>query len=239
MFAITASLLLSCALLWAGKEPAGKIVDAGTFDILVNGQRIGSETFSIEQRATMSVAKAELKVAGDTDKASQSAVLQLTPRGELHHYLWRELAPGTAQNVLEVTDTVVIQRVTTGASTKPIEFPYMLPPSTMVLDDYFFSHREILIWRYMASGCAPKNGKLECKLAPTKFGVFVPRQQSSAVVTLEYAGREKVTSNGAERELSRFKLTTDDNTEWSLWVDDSYKLIRILIPALKIEVVRN
>jgi hypothetical protein len=41
-----------------------------------------------------------------------------------------------------------------------------------------------------------------------------------------------------ERELHRFNLT-GEGIAWALWLDDQLKLVRILIPADNIEVVRD
>jgi hypothetical protein len=57
---------------------------------------------------------------------------------------------------------------------------------------------------------------------------------------MELVGKEKVTIRGAERELLRVNLT-GESFEWALWVDaqDQFKLMRVTIPADKIEVVRD
>ena len=45
-------LALSCTVCaqQKGKKESGKVVDAGSFGIFVNGKRIGTETFRIEER---------------------------------------------------------------------------------------------------------------------------------------------------------------------------------------------
>jgi hypothetical protein len=50
--------------------------------------------------------------------------------------------------------------------------PYILPLSTVILDDNFFSQRKLLVWRYLTTGCIPKDGLLACN--PSQFGFSFP-----------------------------------------------------------------
>jgi hypothetical protein len=49
---------------------------------------------------------------------------------------------------------------------------------------------------------------------------------------------EKVQIHGTERELSKFTLTSDSG-DWSIWVDDHFKVMRIVIASDSTEVVRD
>jgi hypothetical protein len=99
---------------------------------------------------------------------------------------------------------------------------------------------QFLVWRYIATACGQPSQNSNCKIGKLQFGVFVPRQQTPVMVSLEYKGREKVQIRGAERELDRIDMTADGLT-WSMWVDfaDSYKLQRILVAGEKTEIVRD
>jgi hypothetical protein len=59
-------------------------------------------------------------------------------------------------------------------------------------------------------------------------------------VRVELAGREKITIRGVERELLRLNLKGEEFS-WALWVDekDQFKLMRVLIPDVNTEVVRD
>jgi hypothetical protein len=218
------------------KGEPGKVVDAGAFTVLVDGKKVGLETFKVEQRGNDSFTTSQIKVT-DGDKAEQSSELQMNSAGELVHYAWKEISPGKAQSTIEVTQGALLQRIVMPNGKKPVELPHMASPSTFILDDNFFTHRELLAWRYLAS-CTVSGDKRSCP--PMKLGVLIPAQHIMAVVTLELLGTEKVTINGAERELTHIKLMADD-IEWGIWVDpaDSFKVMRITIPANKTEVVRN
>jgi hypothetical protein len=220
------------------KPKPAQIVDSGTFGIFVNGRRVASEKFSIEQRADSSVASSELKLEESGGKPAQTSELQLAANGDIVRYLWREVSESKAQTVVEPSNEFLVEHITASPTSKTEDQPFLLPHSTAILDDYFFSHRQLLAWRYLASGCAPKDGKIECNLGRSQFGVLIPRQRASMMVSLEFAGREKVTLHGTERELTRINLHTED-MEWILWLDATNKVVRITIPGENTEVIRD
>ena len=214
-----------------------RAVDSGSYSIFVNGRRVGTETFSIQQGTDFSVATAEVKIESQAGTATQSSELEVASNGDLRRYFWRELSPGKAQTVVEYKDQFLIERVADAPGGKPRELAFLLPPSTVVLDDNFFTHRQVLLWRYLASLCGPRVLG-SCKLERGQFGILVPRQQTSSSVAMEYKGKEKVVIRGAQHELDRFNLQSE-GVLWALWLDADYKLLRILVPSENVEVVRD
>jgi hypothetical protein len=221
----------------AKKSDKPQVVDSGSFGVFIKGRRVATEKFQIEQRGDASVATSEFKTEDGSDKVAQKAELQIAANGDLRRYTWRELDPGKAQEVVEPSDQFLIEHITPNPPEKPQDHPFMLPISTMVLDDYFFSHRQILAWRYLAQACGG-NMSAGCKMTKTQFGVIIPRQRTSAIVTLEYAGKENVVLRGASRELDRFNLTIEGD-QWALYLDENLKVLRISIPSEDTEVVRD
>jgi hypothetical protein len=130
----------------------GKVVDSGAFGIFVDGKRVGTETFSIEQMADYAVVSAEIKVDDGKTKSIQNAEMQIRPNGELRSYAWHSISPQKEENTVEPNDQFMIEHILP-ADQKKIDMPHVLPLSTIILDDNFFSQREILVWRYLASGC--------------------------------------------------------------------------------------
>jgi hypothetical protein len=222
----------------ADKGAPGKIVDSGSFGIFVNGRRVGTEKFQIEQLATASVATSEVTVEDGATKATQSAELKLSPTGDVQRYSWREVSPGKGESVVEPSNDFLVQHIRAGDGAKASDQPYILPASTVILDDYFFSHRELLTWRYLAAACKTTSPDTGCALTRAEFPVLIPRQRTSLSVLLEYAGREKVAIRGTERELDRFNLQSE-GIQWAMWFDKDHKLVRILIAAEGVEVVRD
>jgi hypothetical protein len=235
---IAAAVLLLATPVFARKEKEkqpSRMVDSGSFGVFVNGARVATETFRVEQGPSVSVCTAEFRTAEGQQKSVQKSELRVASNGDLHSYQWRELEPGKAQATVEPSEQFLIERTVPNPPGKPQQKPFMMPASTVVLDDFFFSHREILMWRYLAQGCGNQSS---CKLAKTQFGIVVPRQGLSSMVTIEYAGKETVSLHGSPVQLDRFKLTAE-GVEWSLWLDSSLKVVRILIPSENTEVLRD
>jgi hypothetical protein len=144
-----------------------RIVDSGSFGIYVDGKRIGTETFRIEQMPEYSVATAEIKVDDGQAKSVQTSEMQIKPNGDLRSYSWRSTLPQKEENTVEPNDQLLTEHIMP-ADQKKIDLPHILPASTIILDDNFFSQREILVWRYLATGCkapqilleTPANGGL-------------------------------------------------------------------------------
>ena len=218
------------------KGAASKIADAGSFGIFVNGKRVGTETFRIEQGATVSVATSEIKVDDGSGKAEQSSEMRIAPDGNLVLYRWRSIIPTQEENLVEPKDDLLVERISP-ADQKKMEVPHVLPLTTSILDDNFFSHREILAWRYFATSClVDKRGFRSCQRAV--FGILVPRQHFAANANVELVGRNTIRIKGVEKELNELKIDTGGDL-WLVWMDDQFKVQKIAIPASKVEVLRD
>jgi len=213
-------------------------VDSGSFGIFIKGQRVATETFKIEQQSGASTVKSQLKATTGPDSSSQKSELDMTAGGELIRYEWSQVS-GASLAVFPSND-FLMERMTASGNGKPAEQPFLMPTTTAILDNNFFVHREVLAWRYLGAACRPEGGNLKCQQGEAQFGVLVPQDHNSISVRLELVGKEKVTVHGAERELLRLNLSSDD-FQWVLWVDDhdQFKLIRVAIAADDTEVVRD
>lgn len=219
------------------KPSSSKVWDSGSFGIFMNGRRVGTEKFTIEQRGPdLSVANSELTVDDGHSKVVQTSEMHVTPKGELISYLWKGISPQKEQSTVEAKDQLLVEHVLP-ADQKKMDVPYVLPTSTVILDDNFFSQRELLVWRYLVTGCVikPNEGRM---CAPSHFGVLIPHQHLSASATMELTGREKITVRGQEQELNKFKIDSD-GIVWNLWVNDDYKVVKMTVPASNVEVVRD
>jgi hypothetical protein len=213
-------------------------VDSGTFGIFVKGQRVANETFTIQQENAASIVKSQLKEIVGADPANQKSDLEITSNGALLRYEWSQASGGSLSVFPD--NEFLKERIIAPGSSKPAEQAFLLPSTSAILDNNFFIHREVLIWRFLAADCAPENGTLKCHKEPGDFGVLIPQDRTSMHVRLELVGNEKVTIRGAERELLRLNLK-GENYLWALWVDDKdhFKLMRVSIPADNTEVVRD
>jgi hypothetical protein len=219
------------------KPAPSPVVDSGSFGVFIRGQRVITESFHIEQQNGLSIIKAQIKDAA-TSSTVQKSELEITSSGELIRYDWSQDSGGSL-TVLPNND-FLIERITTSATGKPAEQPFLMPTTSMILDNNFFVHREVLVWRYLAADCSTEGGNLKCQQGPVEFGTLVPQDRTSMRVRVELVGKEKVSIRGTERELLRVNLT-GESFEWALWIDpqDQGKLIRVAIPADNTEVVRD
>lgn len=218
-------------------KPSGvQTVDSGSFGVFVRGQRVVTENFSVQQDNGVSTVKAHLLEPGNS-RSGQSSELEMTGSGELVRYEWND---GNSSLVVTPKDEFLLEKITTGSSSKPAEQPFLMPNTSAILDNNFFIHREVLAWRYLATNCHTDSGTLKCQQGGLEFGVLVPQDRTSLRVRMELVGREKVTIRGTERELLRLNLK-GENFAWALWVDDKdqFKLMRVLIADDNTEVVRD
>jgi len=228
-----------------------KIVDSGTFGIYVAGKRVGSETFKIEQRPDYGIITAEVKVNDGKSQAAQTAEMRVNPNGELRSYVWHSTAPQVEEATIEPQNDLLVEHLVF-ADQKKKDVPHMLPLTTAILDNNFFSQREVLLWRYLQSGCVWKDGQGRM-CGPSSYAVLVPQDHSSANATLSYIGIEKATVNGVEKVLSKVSLrlgdpkqlvimnggADSDAGQWVLWVDDQFKVIKITVVGSNLEIVRD
>lgn len=218
------------------KSSAVQTVDSGSFGVFISGQRVATETFKIEQQNGVSMVRSQLKA--NSEEATQKSELEFSASGELLRYEWSQ-SSGSSLSVFPSND-FLMERINAKADGKPAEQPFLMPSTTVILDNNFFVHREVLAWRYLAADCKPDAGNLKCQQGPAPFGILVPQEHTSISVRMELVGKEKITVHGAERELLRLNLSGESFT-WALWVDDrdQFKLIRVAIPADNTEVVRD
>ena len=222
------------------KEHEGKNIDSGSFGVFQNGHRVGTETFSIYQTSSGSVINSEFKTDNAATAAVQTSVMQLTASGDIRRYEWKELSPEQSESVVLPNDDFLTQKWSAGPEGKEHEQPYLMPLSTSILDDYFFIHREVLAWRYLGAACKQDKGQLQCPVRQrAQFGTMNPHEHSSAALSAEFLGREKVTlKNGLQQDLLKLELKSDAGT-WQLWLDDQWKVIRMSVVGENTEVYRD
>ncbi|MFZ1007655.1 MAG: hypothetical protein WAN65_12510 [Candidatus Sulfotelmatobacter sp.] len=241
---VTVVILASTVVVYAADKdkkdkpkPAGaQQVDAGSFGVFVRGQRVVTENFTVQQENGVNVVKSQLQEAGSSSSGQRSD-LEMTGSGELLRYEWTD---GGGSLVVTPKNEFLLEKITTAASSKAAEQPFLMPNTSAILDNNFFIHREVLAWRYLATNCKTEAGTQKCQKDPADFGVLVPQDRTSMRVRMELVGREKVTIRGTERELLRLNLKGEEFT-WALWVDDQdqFKLMRVLIADANTEVVRD
>jgi hypothetical protein len=220
------------------KDAAFKTVDSGAFGVFIGGRRVATETFSIHQGDTGSEIVSEFKTDGP-DKADQTSTLDLGTNGDLQKYSWKEINPGQSVATVLPSDNFLVEKFANTPQEKMHEQPFLMPASTNILDDYFFVHREVLAWRYLATSCKQDKGQIQCPFKQkTQMGALNPHGRSSLLVNVAFGGREKVTIRGADHELIRLDMTSDSG-DWTVWLDDQLKMQKIVIATDGSEVIRD
>lgn len=237
-------------------KAAARVADSGSFGIYLNGKRVGTETFNITETLNnqrlpdYSTATSEIKFDDGRFRATQTAEMQVSAKGELRSYVWHATVPQKEEASVEPKDQLLVEHIVP-ADQKKLDVQHMLPLSTIILDDNFFSQREILLWWYLST-CRRQDNNLLCGTG--KFMILVPHQHVSGNATLELMGQEKVMIKGAERELNKIKLDTNgpqalnwlndqshesEAAQWVLWVDDQYRIVKMTVAGSNVEVVRD
>jgi hypothetical protein len=223
------ALLLAVPAVAKDKPSPADVVDSGSFGVYTAGHRVATETFAIKQGPDGSIVSSVFKSAQGEQQAEQSSELDLTPSVDLRKYEWKEISPEKSVATVMPNDNFLIERFGSGTDNKQHDQNFLLPPSTSILDDYFFVHREVLAWKYLATSCKNENGTMKCPLQPVQFGTLNPRERTSMSVSIEFAGRDKFTFHGAEQEFPKFRLKSEMG-DWAFWLNDKdkFKLVRLV-----------
>jgi hypothetical protein len=219
------------------KQFSGQMVDSGSFGIFQNGRRVASELFSISTSNGVSTVTSQIQQA-DTQQTDQTSEMQIASDGSLISYEWRQMQEPNAELTLLPKNEFLTEQLKQSAASKPIEHPFLMPKTSIVLDDNFTVQREVFAWRFLASACQQE--KTDFKCAATSFGTIDPQESVSIAVTAQPGGVDQIVVKGVKRQLWRVNLKSDSEG-WSLWLDpaDHYKLIRLARSGVDMEVVRD
>lgn len=220
-------------------KPQPGVADEGHFSISVNGKRVATESFRIEQRSGVNVITSDLKFEAGSAAVSQKSEMDLGSSGELKKYSWQEVQPSQARIVVEPQDAnFLVEHITSdgAAAVKDVQHP--LSPTTSILDDNFFSHVEVLAWKYLGLNCRSSQGPLQCDLKPQKFPVLIPHQQQSMIVEMSFEGMQTFKTRNGDQTVGIFKVKSEDG-ELTFWLNDQQKLTRLFIPDTNTEVARD
>jgi hypothetical protein len=239
---IAASCFLLARFLSAGSKPVNKapvIVDEGAYAIFQNGVHVATEEFTIRQFADSNITSSHLRSESGSTKFEQTSELTLLPNGAFSHYAWKELSPARSSAEVESGDHVLVMHAT-GEDGKPLkDQSFFLTAETFILDDYFFSTREVLMWRYLATSCKPRTTGEGCDLVRQRFPILIPRQRLSSQVYVEFKGYDDIPLNGRPQHLRHLVIQPEGGSDWHLWLNDAHKLLRISIPDANTEVLRQ
>jgi hypothetical protein len=213
-----------------GGQNSSETVAAGSFGVFIPGQRAATETFTIRQQANTSTIKAQLQQTSVADPVSQKSNLEITANGGGLRYEWSQSS--VASLAVLPNNQFLLEKISTPSSSKPAERPFLMANTSFILDNNFFVHREVLVWRYLATSLEARRQQFP---VPTGSGKF--RSTCSSGPELDAGapgtgGQEKIQVRRTDRDLMRVNLKDDDfDSALGLDEQDHFKLIECSCPA--------
>jgi hypothetical protein len=226
---IAASLLAIHPASEAGMLPPGThaliaplAADKGTFKILVSGQQIGKEEFTIAPNGS------DWSAHGSTDIQSPKGNTHVTGSLLVHadgvpvRYEWSTQGAKKASATIGFTGvTATVELHLEGAKPFTQQFTFAAP-LVVVLDDNLYYQYTFLARLYDWD-----------KKGEQSFAVLVPQEMTPGNVTVDSMGEQVV--NG--QKVQELRVRTEDN-EIDLFLDGP-KLVRLVAPAANAEIIRE
>jgi hypothetical protein len=192
------SILLGLALLLAPIKP-----ETGHFTIYQDGKRIGTEDFSVAPRQQGYLVEGRTSI-GDVNISSRMELDEkLIPT--TYEYSSR-------QGTIRVKIATPLSELSIGGGENSMDFRF--PEGGVILDNNFFHHYLILLYRAQA-----------VQVAQNMFAVFVPQDMKVGTVTVRTIGART------------YDLDTGD-VKLQATTDQDGRLIRLVVPDAKVVVER-
>jgi len=200
-------------------QGAGSDTDRGVFRIQSDGQPIGTERFEITPSGDGLRVTGELNLnVSGVGRMTETSTLALRGGVEPVNYERVQKSP-KRQSILVTFDgkKADAQYRTAEAGNQQIEF--FVPRDVVVLDTNFFHHYTFLVRRYdfLTGGRQHVN-------------ILIPQEATPGMISLEYAG--------ADQSLRKLVARTDE-LEIEIWADEAGRVMKLNVPAAKVEVVRE
>jgi hypothetical protein len=225
-FAFVALLVTGSA--GSAAAQAGTSIDEGTFRLLVGGQEVGTETFSIRQTGTgaEAVVTARGRVVLDTQRGPEELAATLQLAGAA-------LRPAAYELSLEGADAQRIAgRVVGGRFSARIVSPtgehgreYLVSEGAVVLDEGVAHHYHFLSRRVDAGSA--------------RVPIVIPRESRQVWAEVTIGGTESITVGGRSVQARRLTVSPQGGTPRHVWVDAQHRVLRLEIPERTFVAVRT
>lgn len=211
--AVSALCLASLALA-QGFPGASFKEDSGKFDININGQKVGSEDFSLAHQGKEWVAHGNTEVHTASGNAHVTGELHLSAAGQPTKYVW---VTETGHKVSSTTtfEGTVAKMSTDIGKEKPLEQDFQFTAPVVVLDNNLYDQYCVLAQIYNWSAGGVQN-----------FPVLIPQDRSPGSISVESVSPGEL------------RVKTSD-LEMMLHVDSAHRVMRISVPSAKAEIVRK
>jgi hypothetical protein len=198
------------------------VADKGAFKILVSGQQIGKEEFSIAPNGGDWSAHGITDIQSPKGNTHVTGSLVLHPDGVPVHYEWSTQGTKKASATIAFTGvTANVELHLEGAKPFTQQFTFAAP-LVVVLDDNLYYQYTFLARLYDWD-----------KKGEQSFAVLVPQEMTPGTVTVDSMGEQVV--NG--QKVQELRVRTEDN-EIDLFLDGP-KLVRLVAPAANAEIIRE
>ncbi len=196
---------------------AADVTDKGVLKILANGQQIGTERFEIvaDGEGFRATGELRLKMPNGQD-ANETSLLTMSKDLLLTSYIRDQKSPKKAGIKVEFTQGRASARYDTPEGQNSLEF--FMEPNVTVLDTNFFHHYFLLLQRFQPDKTKAQN-----------VSVFIPQEATPGMMLLEYLGKD----GGNDKWRAKTEV------EILIWSDGNRHLVKLAVPAAKVEVVRE
>ncbi len=198
------------------------VADKGTFRILVSGQQIGKEEFTIAPNGSDWSAHGNTEIQSPKGNTHVTGSLVVHADGVPVHYEWSTQGAKKASATIGFAGvTATVELHLEGAKPFTQQFTFAAP-LVVVLDDNLYYQYTFLARLYDWD-----------KKGEQSFSVLVPQEMTPGTVTVDSMGEQVV--NG--QKVQELRVRTEDN-EIDLFLDGP-KLVRLVAPAANAEIIRE
>jgi hypothetical protein len=206
------------------KNPASVFSeDKGKFAIVIGGQTVGTEDFSISRDGDHWVARGTTEFHVQSGQYKVVSELRLNAAGAPLKYVWNTEGDKKASSTTEFEGLKAKVTLDLGNGDKPYSQDFTFTSPVVVLDNNLYHQYEVLARVYNWSAGGPQN-----------FAVLIPQQQTPGMVTAESRGATMLDG----MRFDQLAVHTS-NLELMLYLDAAHRLIRLSVPASHAEIRRQ
>ena len=204
---------------------SGFASDKGKFRILQQGNEVGTEDFNLAPSGNGWVLEDEtiIRVPGGAEMRS-SGQLRIAADGVPQHYAWSAQGDKKASGTVDFEKGTAKTTVNVPGAKQPAQQDFTFTsPRIAVLDNNLYEQYAVLgrIYDWNAKGTQ-------------SFPVLIPQDATPGTIDLEALGAKSV--DGANLEVLRVHST---DLEIQLYFDAKFHLVRLEVPAAKVEILRQ
>ncbi len=217
------SIAFSSLIAVVADAQSARTLDAGSFTITVNGQRVGREDFTISGTPGASGMEYLSKATVTWGDRRLTPSLWSDSAGAPSRY--RVEVRGTSGSVERWTGTISRGRVSAQINTARGESDreYVVADGAVMLDDDVF-HQYYFVAQRASSSTVP---------------IVVPRRNTQMGLRVSNVGSERLTIGGKSIEGQHLQFTEPSGTVRDVWVDSAGRVLRVAIPSKGIVAQRD